>query len=171
MICLIIIVSIHFQLPLIEVQKRKFLRCFLPAIGGTKIHEYVSKKNKNKLLLSYSDKFLLDPRKSKKNDEQSVLKWSSTTTVLLLLLLHKKTQTTTGQISLKKIVAYTEKKTNLLMAKKFMGKLLTKVRSPVLPDFWISETTKFFRKRSNWSGFWSFTGDLPTAAHLPMCRA
>ena len=28
-----------------------------------------------------------------------------------------------------------------------------KVRSPVLPDFWISETTKFFRKRSNWSDF------------------
>ena len=39
------------------------------------------------------------------------------------------------------------------MAKKFMGKLLIKVRSPVLPDFWISETTKFFWKRSNWSGF------------------
>ena len=46
-----------------------------------------------------------------------------------------------------------KKKPNLLMAKKFMGKLLIKVRSPVLPDFWISETTKFFRKRSNWSGF------------------
>ena len=104
-----------------------------------------------KLLLSYSDKFLLDPRKSKKKiDEQSMLKWSSTT-VLLLLLLHKNTDYYRPDNLW--IMWLARKKKQICWWQRNLWENFIKVRSPVLPDFWISETTKFFRKRSNWSGF------------------
>jgi len=79
-----------------------------------------------------------------------MLKWSSTT-VLLLLLLHKNTDYYRPDNLW--IMWLARKKKQICWWQRNLWENFIKVRSPVLPDFWISETTKFFRKRSNWSGF------------------